>query len=558
MKHIAKALAAQGRGPDTELLHVTKRELKHLATLAGRDELPVNPKTGLPEAGLFESILPIVGGIAGGAMLGPWGAALGSGLGTKVAGGSDTDALRAGALSGIGSSIMQGLSDAPTAAPVVDGNPVSAAALTNPAAQAAAATPTAPAGLPASGAMPVADPLAAPGALPYTSVPTAGIPYGAASAPAPVYDPTGMFAATPPAAAPTAAPSGFMNKAMNWAGEHPVQAGILGLGAVNALTQPEYKQPEKRWVEMKGQATSQRQYTGGAPAAGANPYAERTYFSSNSPYQYTEAPSTYEMRYVEGGLARGFAEGGAVQPQGYQHTQFQSAYQPGLNTQVAPGTASPAMQAAFSQPSGIASLPAAGTPTAGTAPTGGLNFSDPNWYQNAAAQTAMQNPYESNVGALTSGAGGSGILGKLQDNGLGYLATGQFIPGMGSVGHAAGDFVSNTLGSIGGAFGFAKGGKLNLRAPDKKMDPVFLKGPGDGMSDSIPAYIDGGGVRPHEPIRVATNEYVVPADVVSHLGNGSSDAGAKKLDQMSAKVRKARTGKKTQAPQINPDKHMPK
>jgi hypothetical protein len=80
----------------------------------------------------------------------------------------------------------------------------------------------------------------------------------------------------------------------------------------------------------------------------------------------------------------------------------------------------------------------------------------------------------------------------------------------------------------------------------------MLKGPGDGMSDSIPAKIGKA-----QPARLADNEFVVPADVVSHLGNGSSDAGAKKLYAMMNNVRKARTGKKKQAPQINAAKYMP-
>jgi len=80
----------------------------------------------------------------------------------------------------------------------------------------------------------------------------------------------------------------------------------------------------------------------------------------------------------------------------------------------------------------------------------------------------------------------------------------------------------------------------------------MLKGPGDGMSDSIPGVIGG-----RQPARLADGEFVVPADVVSHLGNGSTDAGAKQLYSMMDKVRKARTGKKAQGKQINPRKYMP-
>jgi hypothetical protein len=79
----------------------------------------------------------------------------------------------------------------------------------------------------------------------------------------------------------------------------------------------------------------------------------------------------------------------------------------------------------------------------------------------------------------------------------------------------------------------------------------LLKGPGDGMSDNIPAKIGDA-----QPARLADGEFVVPADVVSHLGNGSTDAGAKQLYAMMDKIRKARTGTKKQGKQINPSKFL--
>jgi hypothetical protein len=93
---------------------------------------------------------------------------------------------------------------------------------------------------------------------------------------------------------------------------------------------------------------------------------------------------------------------------------------------------------------------------------------------------------------------------------------------------------------------FAKGGMKDA------LPPRFLQGAGDGMSDSIKARI--GGV---QEARLADGEFVVPADVVSHLGNGSSKAGAKKLYAMMDKIRKARTGRERQAPEVNPNKYMP-
>jgi hypothetical protein len=82
--------------------------------------------------------------------------------------------------------------------------------------------------------------------------------------------------------------------------------------------------------------------------------------------------------------------------------------------------------------------------------------------------------------------------------------------------------------------------------------PRFLSGGGDGMSDDIPATINN-----NQPARLADGEFVIPADVVSHIGNGSSKAGAKQLYSMMNKVRKARTGNPKQGKQINPRKYMP-
>jgi hypothetical protein len=93
----------------------------------------------------------------------------------------------------------------------------------------------------------------------------------------------------------------------------------------------------------------------------------------------------------------------------------------------------------------------------------------------------------------------------------------------------------------------AKGGHLGGYSDGGRM----LKGPGDGMSDSIPGVIAN-----KQPARLADGEFVVPADVVSHLGNGSTDAGAKQLYAMMNRVRKARTGNPKQGKQIKPAKYM--
>jgi predicted Rdx family selenoprotein len=77
----------------------------------------------------------------------------------------------------------------------------------------------------------------------------------------------------------------------------------------------------------------------------------------------------------------------------------------------------------------------------------------------------------------------------------------------------------------------------------------YLDGASDGMADKVPARIDE-----QQEARLSDGEFVIPADVVSHLGNGNSDAGAKFLSDMMAKVRKARTGNEKQGKEIDPNK----
>jgi hypothetical protein len=94
---------------------------------------------------------------------------------------------------------------------------------------------------------------------------------------------------------------------------------------------------------------------------------------------------------------------------------------------------------------------------------------------------------------------------------------------------------------------YAAGGLASL--PGKGY---YLGGPTDGMADQVPAQIDG-----RQPAALSDGEFVIPADVVSHLGNGNSDAGAKQLYGMMDRVRQERTGTTKQGKQINPATFMP-
>jgi hypothetical protein len=125
--------------------------------------------------------------------------------------------------------------------------------------------------------------------------------------------------------------------------------------------------------------------------------------------------------------------------------------------------------------------------------------------------------------------------------------TGREVSGFGMAG---GGRINSYDDEPGGDDGMMQGGIAALAKGG--LPPRYLRGGGDGMSDSIRANIEG-----KQEARLADGEFVVPADVVSHLGNGSSNAGAKKLYSMMDRVRRSRTGRTRQAPEVNTRSMMP-
>jgi len=96
-------------------------------------------------------------------------------------------------------------------------------------------------------------------------------------------------------------------------------------------------------------------------------------------------------------------------------------------------------------------------------------------------------------------------------------------------------------GGISALGGYSDGGRM-------------LRGPGDGVSDSIPATIGG-----KQPARLADGEFVIPARIVSEIGNGSSEAGARKLYAMMDRIQKARKKSiKNVAANTKADKYLPR
>jgi len=111
----------------------------------------------------------------------------------------------------------------------------------------------------------------------------------------------------------------------------------------------------------------------------------------------------------------------------------------------------------------------------------------------------------------------------------------QFLP---EIKAARGGMMSGGISALGG---YSDGGRL-------------LRGPGDGVSDSIPATIGS-----KQPARLADGEFVIPARIVSEIGNGSTEAGAKKLYAMMDRIQGARKKSiKNVAANTKADKYLPK
>ena len=113
------------------------------------------------------------------------------------------------------------------------------------------------------------------------------------------------------------------------------------------------------------------------------------------------------------------------------------------------------------------------------------------------------------------------------------------------------DYAAQNFGvASGGVSGYANGGLSNLGGYSDGGH--LLKGPGDGVSDGIPAVIGG-----KQPARLADGEFVIPARIVSELGNGSTDAGAKRLYAMMDRIKHARKKSKDIAADTKAYKYLP-
>ena len=443
MQHIARGLASFGRGPDTELVHMTKGEVAGLQALAKRHggSLTRNPHTGLPEAGFLSRILPMALTAVATAYGGPAaGAAVNGALTYAETKDLGKSALAAGMTYGMGQAAqgMEGMGQtASLTAPDLPANLAADPSLEFSSDYQNALTKyqgnvdaykglaqTAPSG---------AAPLVAKAGMPAPSEASQLINKVDATK-IPLAD---RMANVSAGAKQLTSMSGLKDL---YGRMSPVGLAGLGAGAMQlggAFTQKPTVMP-----------------TGSAIVSGFNPNAKRT-TPVTLPGQNAPTDSS-ERRYFNEGYP--YAMGGSV--------PNENEFYPGAN--IAHGGASNAPQ----------------TPSA----------------------TDVVGGYDQSINQYT--------------------------------GEPVKPMAQGGLSSLGE---YAAGGRL-------------LDGAGDGMSDSIPAVIKG--AKPQRAA-LAQGEFVVPADVVSHLGNGSTKAGSQRLYAMMDKVRHARTGTKKQGKQIKPEQFIP-
>ncbi len=544
----AQRVQQYGRGNDTMLMHVTPGEVQGLQALAQQHggSLTTNPHTGLPEAGFLESILPMLAGgaltfLSGGALTPLMSAALVGG-GTGLATGDLGKGLMAGLGAFGGAGVGSALGSAGSAANAVLPTTVPELTTTGIAGAVPASATAAPAAL-LPGAPVPASLLANTNA--FTPAATAA---QAASAPAQV------AASQVAAQAPAAAQPGMLQELLGQqtgdsvtkfgrdfaqavsGGDKisPMRTGLAALGAsapVLQALQPAYKPYKEKddWNYAGPYTPTARTPRFRGPNANFGDSSEFSYFDNTNPYPgYEPAP-----KYADGGEVTAPPVDRAVRmaPAGYQAGMGAEH-----NFNFQPVNPAPGMQPVQS-----------GAKTAGHGSFADLIAAAKNKGKSTEADAMhtqgmrrfRYDPHTQSVvddGSYsdTSGAGGSGALGgpSLFSSGVNIDALKNLsFAGGGDVNLRDGSFVvdARTVSELGNGSSGA-GQELLARHGGQP-----ISGPGDGVSDSIPANIGG-----RQRAKVARDEVKFDPEAVRRIGGGNPQRGAQKLYALMEKAQKAR------------------
>jgi len=595
LQHAAKHLAAHGRGKDTELIHMDKGEIASLQQIAKANggSLTINPHTGLPEAGFLSAILPMVAGA--GLMMIPGMQAMGAAGIVGALQTARTGSLKQGIMAGLGAYGGAGLAGSAGTA----GAAQAGVDATNQAASAAQ-------GLEATEAAQAAANIAKQGAGAASAVPTIAQTTGnvaASSTPlsnsaywdtgmpssetgtklvgsqgpmnvagaqpvqaagGPQYNIDGMGLSSPTAATPTATPSSFadMNASQRLqamksgasfgnAGDFIAANPKTAAGAALSVAAGMQKDPTK--VEPDRDMGQRYSYSPGTanpiPAPDVPTYEDmltkqgnygrqQKYFSpAYTPISATAAKDLYN-----------YAAGGPVETMSNQAAMGANTMYPMAN--MATSSFATPYQSPVSTnmlaPSGDTGVGMSGEPNMqgtrlaeGGEAEAAVTESRPSYTYDPQAQKYTAGPSISegapDDGFLASIARSFGVRQEEQNPALKYA----YNPQSRQYQQMASGGISDAGYNLGG---YSDGGRL-------------LRGPGDGVSDSIPAVIGK-----KQPARLADGEFVVPARIVSELGNGSTEAGARKLYAMMDRIqasRKKTVGKNKVAHNNRADKYLP-
>ena len=710
---IAQAVQSQGRGNDTQLVHMTPGEVQGLQALAMAHggSLSINPETGLPEAGFLESILPTVAGFALNAAfpgLGTLGSAMITGLGATALSGGD---LGKGLMAGLGAwggagmaESLLGQASKAAAANIASSTPSQLSqGIANPAAQMAKAPSldrnmfdlgrATSMGAPSQLAQGVTNPIA-----PMTKMPSldqnmfdlgrANVQYNIPSTPAPT---TTLETLQAGAKSAMEAPGQFLKDNWQYAGAAAAPVA-MGMMTPEGTTVPADNE-QFRYTYDPGRASEEDL----AAQRAANPYGELKYFRPTyGPRQTVRVAQGGEIGYADGGtidlsgtinLGGQGAQGGASAGMpNNSFTPMSGGLMGGLGALLGASpdalvrehggiSGNPMMlsnaqydgrpirkqtyeeylagrsplqqdvqltREQFENPAPYSTL---GGPSSMFAKGGEIGYADGGTsdYEYDPVTQTYKKKVSAPVGAVPSvgvpgsggASGGDGAqplsketidfldketpaerdarMGKINDI-LSMIAPGSIARALvggansltgggvgptpapvvdrniytepGSSGESSGNsgeqYGGETYGgdtgysptgesllAQGGLAGLAAGGMskggfvvpadvvsalgngstdAGLRALNKKLAATPIKGKGDGLSDSIPTSIDG-----KQPARVADGEAYISPQTVAKIGGGDAKKGAKKLYAMMDRIRQQAHGKKSQQRRVNPN-----
>jgi hypothetical protein len=541
-----QGLASLGRNGDSMLVHMSPSEVAGLQGLAMAQggSLTINPDTGLPEAfklgGFFKSLLPtIVGGVASmipGMQFASYPMLTGILAGAATGALTNKNKLLGAVTGGLGGYSGAGIMNAAKAAGAAVPGVTNAANTTAGVGGGSSGLATGGGYIP--GATSASD-LAYNNAL--LSSQGAGITNSAVSGASSAMDVDKLLAAGNPIGGANliSAPPPTFGANMTQAGRGALGAVTGNQAAIDAYTKGIGAESALGALGKTALPFGGAAITGGLEESDlyGKPVQTASAEEKYDPYARLNLGNDTGLRLVaKGGYIDGYATGGSIQSGGirdlYGTPDNQPTISPGLSgfglgrlNNLAGEQAMTQAQTLGYAEGGVASLELPDPSKTAPAPENLENM--------ILNETAKTNMLENQLNNMTSTALNTG-----------NIPTQNYAPGaLSNVAAAMQNqpvppetaFLQNLTSA---RTGYAKGGYLN--------------GDGDGMSDSIPATIEG-----KQPARLADGEFVIPADVVSHLGNGSTKAGSKRLYAMLDKVRKARTGTKKQGKQINPAKYMP-